>query len=71
MAKILKPGEPAPLSGNYMEVGPGGGKVKRAKKVYVNQGEALPILDPYSITIEHKGSSKVRNRQHCWMLIRQ
>ncbi|WHY79872.1 YjzC family protein [Neobacillus sp. WH10] len=66
---ILKPGETAPVSGKYVEVGQGGGKVKRAQQIYVNQGEILPMLSPYSIKIEHKGSSEVRNRQHCWKLV--
>ncbi|WP_432759421.1 YjzC family protein [Bacillus methanolicus] len=65
----MKPGDTAPLSGTYVEVGQGGGKVKRAQQIYVNQGETLPMLTSYSITIEHKGSMNVRNRQHCWKLV--
>jgi hypothetical protein len=68
MEKVLKSGETAPLSGTYVEVGQGGGKVKRAEQIHVKQGETLPMLKPYSIKIEHKGLMKVRNRQHCWRL---
>jgi YjzC-like protein len=51
MAIILKPGDTALLSGTYVKVGQGGGKVKKAQQIYVNQGETLPMLSPYSIKI--------------------
>ncbi|WP_042461596.1 YjzC family protein [Neobacillus dielmonensis] len=64
----LKPGEIARQSGVYVEVGHGGGKVKNARRVEVKQGESLPELKPYTITIEHKGIKKTRTRQHSWRL---
>ncbi|WP_042354202.1 YjzC family protein [Bacillus rubiinfantis] len=70
MAVILKPGEAAPLTGMYVEVGHGGGQIKRAQQIHVNQGEPLPMLNPYSLKIEHKGTIKERSRQHRWRLVK-
>ncbi|WP_066391194.1 YjzC family protein [Neobacillus mesonae] len=66
----LKSGETATLSGTYIEVGHGGGEVKRAQRVEVKKGEKLPELKPYTVTIEHKGKKKTRNRQHRWQLVK-
>ncbi|WP_163102412.1 YjzC family protein [Peribacillus alkalitolerans] len=66
MAIFLTSDDTAPVSGTYVEVGHGGGKVKKAQQIHVNQGENLPMLSPYSIKIQHKGSVNERNRQHSW-----
>ncbi|GIN37076.1 MULTISPECIES: YjzC family protein [Heyndrickxia] len=66
----LKSGETATQTGTYVEVGHGGGKVKNAKRVEVKQGDKLPELETYTVTIEHKGEKKTRNRQHRWHLVK-
>ncbi|WP_226669809.1 YjzC family protein [Metabacillus litoralis] len=69
MAATLKSGETATQTGVYVEVGHGGGKVKKAQRIEVKAGDKLPELKPYTITIEHKGEKKTRNRQHRWLLV--
>ncbi|KYD05922.1 YjzC family protein [Heyndrickxia sporothermodurans] len=66
----LKSGETATQTGTYVEVGHGGGKVKKAQRVEVKQGDQLPELKPYTVEIKHKGEKKTRNRQHRWHLVK-
>lgn len=68
MMAFIKPGEAAPIAGTYVEVGHGGGKVKRAQRIELQQGEKLPDLKEYTVKIIHKGEEKVRDRQHNWQL---
>ncbi|MCM3568631.1 YjzC family protein [Neobacillus mesonae] len=67
---VIKSGETAKRSGLYVEVGHGGGKVKRALYAQVRQGDTLPELKPFTVTIEHKGDKKTRTRQHHWKLVK-
>ncbi|GIN58739.1 YjzC family protein [Lederbergia ruris] len=68
MNQFYKPGDTAPVAGTYVEVGHGGGKVKNPERVELQQGDKLPDLKAYTVTIEHKGEEKTRDRQHVWML---
>lgn len=69
MRRFFTPGETAPISGTYVEVGHGGGKVKNPQTIEIQQGETLPDLKKYTVTIVHKGEEKVRDRQHKWMFL--
>ncbi len=66
----LKSGATATQSGTYVEVGHGGGKVKNAKRIEVKKGDTLPELEPYTVTIVHKGEKKKRNRRHRWQFVK-
>lgn len=68
MSRIVKSGEAAPVAGTYVEAGHGGGKIRGGQRVEVQQGDALPALDSYKVTISHKGEEKQRDRQHVWLL---
>ncbi|PWA11220.1 hypothetical protein DCC39_09620 [Pueribacillus theae] len=68
MSKFVKSGDTAPVAGTYVEVGHGGGKVKGGQRVEVGQGETLPELKPYTVTINHSGEEKEKERQHMWLL---
>ncbi|WP_110926513.1 YjzC family protein [Bacillus massiliglaciei] len=68
---VCKSGEVAVLSGIYAEVGHGGGRVKGGRRVEVKQGEKLPELDPYTVTVEYKGEKKSRRRQRGWQLVKR
>ncbi|MEK3889194.1 YjzC family protein [Bacillus sp. FSL K6-3431] len=70
MSQFVKSGEAAPAAGTYVEVGHGGGKVKEAQRVEVQQGDKLPELKAYTVTITHKGEEKKKDRQHVWQLVK-
>jgi len=42
MAKYHKPGEDNKPAGEYLEVGPRGGKVPKARQVTIDPGDRLP-----------------------------
>lgn len=42
MPNLYKPGEQKPSTGNYIEVGPRGGKVTNQREIKSNKGEPLP-----------------------------
>ncbi|MFS0644355.1 YjzC family protein [Siminovitchia sp. 179-K 8D1 HS] len=68
MSRFVKSGEAAPVAGTYVEAGHGGGKVKNGQRIEVEKGETLPELKTYTVTINHKGEEKKRERQHVWLL---
>lgn len=65
--RLYQSGEVVEKGGKFIEVGHGGGKLKNARIVEVNDNEALPELKPHEITIEYKGEKRKRTRQHKWM----
>lgn len=65
--KLYQSREVVKKGGKFIEVGHGGGMIKNARIVEVQDNEALPDLEPYEITIEQKGEKKKRTRQHKWM----
>lgn len=44
MGTFVKQNVAAPVSGTYVEVGVGGGAIKRAQRIEAKQGETLPSL---------------------------
>ncbi|MFJ7975594.1 hypothetical protein JNUCC23_11860 [Peribacillus sp. JNUCC 23] len=70
MSTFVKSNQTAPFSGNYVEVGQGGGKIKRAQTIEAKEGTELPELKSYTIKLEHKGTEKSVERQHQWKLIK-
>ncbi|MBA9027089.1 hypothetical protein [Peribacillus huizhouensis] len=70
MSTFVKSNLTAPISGNYVEVGQGGGKIKRAQIFEAKEGTELPELKAYTIKLLHKGKEKSVERQHQWKLIK-
>lgn len=68
MNKLVKSGETTSVAGTYVEVGHGGGQVKGAQRVEVQQGDLLPDLKSYTVNITHKGEEKTRERHLQWLL---
>lgn len=70
MSQFFKSGEAAPAAGTYVEVGHGGGKVKDAQRVELQQGDKLPEAKTYTVTLTHKGEETKKERQHMWQLVK-
>jgi hypothetical protein len=65
--QLYKSGAQANHAGTYIEVGHGGGKVKKREIIELKENDVLPELKPYEITIHYKGETKTRKRQHNWL----
>lgn len=65
---LLQSNQAVNVAGVYVEVGQGGGKVKRAQRVELKTGDKLPELKAYKLTLVHKGNKKEVTRQHKWKL---
>lgn len=53
-----KPGEKAPDSGELVEIGPRGGKVKGGRRLVIERGETIPPTSEAGNQFKHKPGSK-------------
>ncbi len=54
----FKPGEKAPASGELIEVGPRGGKVKGGRRTVIGRGEKIPPTSEEGNEFKYKRGSK-------------